>query len=137
MGFNGSSAQSRSSCLYALLQAFKLRNAGHAPLLMVLLQLSDRRLLEQLVHRALPDGLHVTLVLEVNGGEGCPERLQERLNLEWMPIGNAISHGHRMMCRVGRHVLPPDVLGHQRRPLLAPVGTPRLGGTSAREGVSA
>ncbi len=73
MDFIGPRTRSRSS----LLQAFKLCNAGHPPVSMALLQLSDCRLLEPIIHRAIPDGLNVAFVLEVNVGEGCPKRLQQ------------------------------------------------------------
>ena len=54
---------------------------------MALLQLSNCRLLEPLIHRAIPDGLNVTLVLEVNVGEGRQKRLQETIEAPMMTDG--------------------------------------------------
>jgi len=66
MNVIGSRTRSRSSHLHPFLQAFKLCNAGHPSASMALLKLSNCRPLEPIIHRAIPDGLHIAFMLEVN-----------------------------------------------------------------------
>ena len=110
----GSRVQSHRPSVHPLLQLFELCNAGHSPLAMAFLQLSDCRLLEPLIHRAIPDGVNVTLVLEVHVGEGCPKRLQETSKLRWNNAGSTIAGVHRMMGHLGGHILRPVVVGGWR-----------------------
>jgi hypothetical protein len=70
-----SDAGSGSRCLKPLLQHGKLPNIGSPSFLMALLQLPDRDLPQPLIHRAIHDGLDVTLVLGIEGGQSRQKRL--------------------------------------------------------------
>ena len=77
---------------------------------MALLQLSDRRLLHPLICRAIPDGLDVALMLEIETGQSCQKRLRRGQKRGRAPPGSTRSSVTRLTVRVGSHVFPRLVI---------------------------
>jgi hypothetical protein len=86
---------------------------------MVLVQVSDRRLLQPFIRRAIPDNLHVALVLKVDVGESRQEELKQRLKLGPIQPCSARFDMRGLTFHVGEHVVPRFTFGCWRSLLLA------------------
>jgi hypothetical protein len=88
---------------------------------MVLLQRSDRLLLQPLVNSAIPDGLYVASKLKIEFGQSRHERLPQRLKFGRIGPGRTRMSVRSLTFRAGRHVFPQLVIGCWRSLVETPV----------------
>jgi hypothetical protein len=115
----GFAPRSGGQCLHPLLRTLKLPKTASPPLLMVLVQVSDRRLLQPFIRRAISDNLHVALVLKVDVGQSRQEELEQRLKLGPIQSCSARFDMRGLTFHVGEHVFPRFDFGCWRSLLLA------------------